>query len=190
VQTNQRKVRLNDLTLLYASQFECSGFQLIGGVNIVTLSFTRSDFRKSTGATAFEASIAPTTYTVFPGSITEDSTNISAIVGVRYDTVFLDALDDGRLQFSLTAGVPMYYKVENSNFPNTTWVESFQGYDVQSNIGYAFRLYKDFFLSMNVNVNYKQRPETRGLAVAGGTGRIPKVVMYNIRSTIGLEWGF
>lgn len=190
VQTNQRKVRWNDLTLLYASKFEYSGFQLVGGLNMMTLSFMRSNFQKSTGAPAFEASIAPTTYAVFPGSITEDSTNLSAMIGVRYNTVFSDAYDDGRFLFSLLGGMPLYYKVENSNFPDTTWVEYFQGYDVQSNIGYAFRIYEDFFLSMNVNASFKQRPETSRVAVSGGMGRIPEVLMYNVRTTVGLEWGF
>jgi len=190
VQTNQRKVRWNGMSLLYSSKFEYSGVHVVGGLNFMTLSFMRSNFQKSTGATAFEASIAPTTYTVFPGSITEDSTSASAVIGIRYDSLFSDSHVDSRIQAGITGGVPVYYKVENSNFPNTKWVEYFQGYDVQANIGYAHRIYKDFFVSLNLDVNYKKRPETSGQPVAGGTGRIPEVTMTNVRTSLGLEWGF
>lgn len=189
VQTNQRKVRWNDLSLLYASQFEYSGFHVVGGLNVMTLSFTRSNFQKSVGAPAFEASIAPTTFSVFPGSITEDSTNVSALIGIRYDSLFDKTYDDTRWQIGLTGGIPLYYKVENSNFPNVSWTEYFKGFDVQSNVGYAFRIYKDFFMNMQLSASYKKRPETKGVAVTGGTGRVPAVTMYNIRASLGLEWG-
>jgi len=190
VQTNQRKVRWNSMSLLYASKFQDSGLQLVGGINFMTLSFMRSNFQKSTGAPAFETSISPTTYTVFPGSITEDSTSASAVVGVKYDSIFFDSYIDSRLQTGFTVGVPVYYKVENSNFANTQWVEYFHGYDVQANVGFAFRIYKDFFMNLNLDVNYKKRPETSGQAVSGGTGRIPEVTMTNIRTSMGLIWGF
>jgi len=190
VQTNQRKVRWNGMSLLYSSRFQDSGLHLVGGINFMTLSFMRSNFQKSTGAPAFETSISPTTYTVFPGSITEDSTSASAVVGIRYDSIFSDSAVDSRIQTGFTVGVPMYYKVENSNFPNTQWVEYFQGYDVQANVGYSHRIYKDFFVNINLDVNYKKRLETRGQPVSGGTGRIPEVTMTNIRTNIGLIWGF
>jgi len=190
VQTNQRKVRWNSMLLLYSSKFQDSGLHLVGGINFMTLSFMRSNFQKSTGAPAFEASISPTTYTVFPGSITEDSTSASAVVGVRYDSIFSDNYVDSRIRTGFTVGVPMYYKVENSNFPNTQWVEYFQGYDLQANVGYAHRIYKDFFVNFNLDVNYKKRPETGGQPVSGGTGRIPEVTMTNVRASMGLIWGF
>ena len=189
IQTNERKVRWNELNAYYSWLFRDTGYQVVGGMGISTLSFIRSDFQRSTGTSAFETSLG-STLSIFPGAISEDSTHVVANVGFRYDSTFVDPDETTRFQWGISAGVPVYYKVENSNFPGTTWTENFQGYDVTGNVGYGFQLHEKFLMSMSAEVLYKLRPETSGKAVAGGTGRIPEVTVSNVRLTAGLEWSY
>ena len=190
VQNNLRKVSWNQLDALLAWHIQESGFHVLTGVGLTTLSFTRSDFIKDAGAPAFEAAIAPTVYTAFPGAISEDSTHVSANIGIRYDSIFVGKDDDSRLQASFIFGVPVYYAVENSQFPGVRWVEYFKGYDVSADIGYAYRIYKDFMLSTHAEVLYKTRPETSPVAVVGGQGVVPKSTALNVRLSAGVSWSF
>ena len=189
VQTNQRKVRWNELSVLLSWQFHETGYHAVTGMNISALSFTRSYFQRSTGTAAFEAATA-STLSLPTGSITEDSTNVSALIGFRYDSTFIDPDETTRLLGGIMLGTPVYYKVENSGFPGVRWVEYFQGYDVVANIGYGMQIHEKFLFSMHTEVIYKKRFETSGLAVAGGTGRIPEVTIWNARVTAGVEWSY
>ncbi|MDQ6988417.1 MAG: hypothetical protein Q9M19_00945 [Mariprofundaceae bacterium] len=190
VQNNLRKVSLNELNVLYAWLFEQTGYHLVTGMGITTLAFSRSDFQKDVGAPAFEAAIAPTTYTAFPGAISEDSTNITVNIGLKYDTTFIDPDATTRWQAGVMLGIPMYYKVVNSQFPGAEWVSNFQGFDVSADIGYAFQIYEKFMLNTNAAILYKTRPETDGVAVSGGTGVIPEVTILSARLSTGISWSF
>ena len=189
VQENERKVRWNELNVLYSQLFRDSGYHLVAGASIATLSFIRSAFTKGVGATAFENAVG-TPLNIFPGAISEDSTHVTANIGFRYDSTFLDPDETSRFLWGVSAGVPLYYKVENSNFPGTTWVEYFKGYDVAANISYGFQVYEKFMLSMSAEGLYKRRPETHGIAVSGGVGRIPEVTIWNVRLAAGIEWSY
>jgi len=201
VQRDERKVRWNELNIMYSWLFANSGYHVVGGVNIATLSFIRSYFRAGEGTPALNAYLAtiyppdpvtgdPVELTFSDGAITEDSTHMVANVGFRYDSTFLDPDETTRLLWGVSVGVPMYYKVENSNFPGVTWTSNFEGYDITANVGYGFQIYEKFMLSMSSEFLYKFRPETEGIAVTGGTGKIPDVTIGSLRLALGVEWSY
>jgi len=189
VQENERKVRWNELNVMFSHLFQDSGYHIVGGVGIATLSFIRSNFVKGSGAPAFESAVG-SPLTVFPGAISEDSTHISSNVGLRYDSTFLDPNETTRFLWGISAGMPIMYKVENSGFPGVTWVEYFKGYNLAANISYGFQVFDKFMLSMSAEGLYKKRPETHGQAVSGGIGRIPEVDIWNMRIAVGVEWSY
>ena len=189
IQENERKVRWNELNVSYSYIFRDTGYHLIAGGSIATLSFIRSNFQRGANTAAFENAVG-STLTVFPGAISEDSTHFSAHIGFRYDSTFLDPDETDRLLWGVSAGIPVYYKVENSGFPGTTWIENFKGYDLSANVNYGIQLFEKFMLSMSAEGLYKSRPETHGEVVSGGIGRIPKVTIWNVRLGVGVEWSY
>ncbi|MDX8383497.1 MAG: hypothetical protein R8M45_05410, partial [Ghiorsea sp.] len=189
VQSNERKVHWNELNILVSWRFQDSGYHMVAGASMSTLGFVRSGFKRDDGTAAFEASLGKT-LAIPTGAVTEDSTNIALNMGVRYDSTFVNPDESSRFLAGVLAGIPAYYKVENSNFPGARWVSSFQGYDLQANIGYGFKVFEEFMLSTHVEVLYKFRPQTDGVAVAGGTGVIPDVTIWNFRTVLGLEWSY
>jgi len=210
VQSNERKVKWNELNMLASWKFRDSGIQMVAGASMSTLAFIRSGFKEEAGGASFDAAVKAanptdpyagfsvpgvikatdgTTY-VSPAAVTEDSTNIVLNMGIRYDSTFIDPDEKTRFLMGILIGIPAYYKVENSNFPGARWVSNFKGYDVQANIGYGFKVFEDFMLSSHVEFLYKFRPQTDGVAVAGGTGVIPDVTIWNLRAALGLEWSY
>ncbi|MDX8384626.1 MAG: hypothetical protein R8M45_11130 [Ghiorsea sp.] len=195
VQSNDRKVHWNELNILASWRFQDSGYHMVAGASMSTLGFVRSGFNKENGATAFEASLT-SPFAVPSGAVTEDSTNIALNMGFRYDSTFVDPDESSRFLAGVLVGTPAYYKVENSNFPGARWISNFQGYDLQANIGYGFKIFEDFMLSTHVEFLYKFRPETGKVAVGtddtGKTlyGWIPNATIWNLRTVLGLEWSY
>lgn len=62
--------------------------------------------------------------------------------------------------------------------------------NVVVNIGYGFQLLRKLMLSTSLELQYKKRPETHGIAVTGGIGRIPEVTIWNMRISAGVEWNY
>jgi len=198
VQTNDRKVRWNELYMMASwLPSDDSGLHYVAGFGMATMAFSRSDFTLTTiGKTLANQEI---------GSIGEDSTHISANVGVKYDSTFIDPDEESRLQAGFSLGVPVYYRVENSKYSGTAWTEYFKGYDINADVGYGFQIFEKFMLSLHLDAQYKFRPQTSSenvtfkqpdpanlsqLLTYTGSGFIPEATIWNVRTTIGVEWSY
>ncbi len=187
IQENERKVNWNELNVKYASLISGTGHQLVAGVEVTTLSFTRFSFNRAADTAAFESATGSTLVTP-SGAIVEDSINLTANIGYRYDSTFVTPNETTRFLGGIHVGVPVYYRVENSSLPNTSWIEYFKGYDVSANAGYGIQIFENFMVSTSMELLYKFRPETHGKAVAGGIGRIPEVTIWSARLSAGVTW--
>jgi len=214
VQQNQRKVILTDITLDTAWGIG-HGWQVTGGLAMNTMSFSRSGFKYPQGtrgtltanannqirfvpnnlgqyqelqvntATAATAAYNGQAVKRNPGAVFEDSTTILGQVGVKYDSFFLD--DSGfRLLGGVSAGIPLFYYVTNSDFPNTSWTSSFQGYNLHADLGIGFRIKDNFDFVVLGSGDYRYRPATNKI----GNAFVPNITVTALRATAGLSWSY
>ncbi|RMF63103.1 MAG: hypothetical protein D6743_11245, partial [Calditrichaeota bacterium] len=209
VQSNKRKVKLVDLGLI-GSWLVGHGVQVLGGLNINTMNFSRSAFaypqgtqgtltRNNAGNIVFTptslgdlqqlSSGGSTRYLVRQrGAIYEDQTNVVLNLGLRFDSLFLDRHAPFRFAVGGTVGVPVLYSVYNSNFPDSKWQEYFRGYDISAEIGAGVNFAKDFELMVFVTGDYRYRPETARDPATGGF--VPKNTTSIVRISGNLSWHF
>ncbi|MDQ6974108.1 MAG: hypothetical protein Q9M10_04435 [Mariprofundaceae bacterium] len=215
VQANQRKVMLTDLELSAAWEIfdqHFDGLQLLAGLNLNRMSFSRSGFIYSQGvqgaATIQANNVIPGTFAKNPngplqqltnpngnttylsrqnGAVFEDSTTLLAEIGINYDSFFSDATGI-RLLGGIRAGIPLYYYVTNSNYPNTSWTSSFQGFNLHANVGVGFQLKDNFDFVVMGSSDYRFRAKTSVDAATGGV--VPNVKATIFRATAGLSWSF
>jgi len=210
VQQTQRKVILTDITLDTAWDIG-HGLQITGGLGMNTMSFSRSAFAypKGTRGTATtvtangQTTVVPGTFaadpngplqqltatggylTRSPGAVFEDSTSILGQIGIKYDSFFLN--DRGfRLLAGANAGIPLFYYVTNSLFPNTSWTSLFQGYNLHADLGIGFKIKDNFDFIVLGSGDYRYRPATNKI----GRAFVPNVTVTILRATAGLSWSY
>ncbi|MDQ6953333.1 MAG: hypothetical protein Q9M15_07390 [Mariprofundaceae bacterium] len=211
VQTNQRKVMLTDLELSAAWEIfdhYFDGLQLVSGLNLNRMSFSRSGFIYPKGTQGTVATNAAGNVLSFtpnnngaiqqltpaggyiarqPGAVFEDSTTLLAEIGLNYDSFFSDA-QGIRFLGGVKAGIPLYYYVTNSNYPNTSWTSSFKGYNLHANVGVGFQIKDNFDFVVMGSGDYRFRPSTSVDPATGGI--VPNITVTIFRATAGLSWSF
>lgn len=212
VQTNQRKVMLTDLEVSAAWEIfdhHFDGLQLVSGLNLNRMSFSRSGFSYPKGtqgaATITAGQVVLGSFAANangplqqltagggylarqPGAVFEDSTTLLAEIGLNYDSFFSDA-QGIRFLGGIKAGIPLYYYVTNSNYPNTSWTSSFKGYNLHADLGIGFQIKDNFDFIVMGSSDYRFRPSTSVDPVTGGV--VPNITVTILRATAGLSWSF
>jgi len=208
VQQNQRKVSLSDLVIDAAWDIY-DGIELISGLSLNRMNFSRSGFTYPQGTRGTLATTNPATgftpdkngpyqqltaaggYIRYMGrqlgAIFEDSTSLMGEIGLQYDTI---AHPDSPWRFmgSAKAGIPLYYYVTNSNYPNTSWTSSFKGYNLHADIGLGYQIKDNFDIVFVSSGDYRYRPQTSTDSTTGGS--VPNNTTTIIRMTAGLSWSY
>jgi len=194
VQTNVRTAKLASLKALSAYHLESMpGLHITTGLQYESMSFTRSNFAAiNPGAANFDAAIKaagnPNGFVTAGGAINEDSTSIMGLIGFRYNDFFANARPDSkfRLLVSGSVGVPLYYSIKNSQYPNTEWTSSFAGYDLNGSLGVSYVVFNNFSLQATVTANYIKRSQT---SVVNGA-YVPVITATRIAPACGFNWTF
>lgn len=179
--------------------------QLTGGFDYYSLKFTRYNFRSASGTDAFNTQVVQVpTYAdwesqgndprTYPGlrpennmnTIVEDVTSLDIAVGYRYDSFFSSPEGPWRLMAGIRAGVPVYYNVENTQLPGTSFTGSVsKGYNIGADAGISWNFSKNFSLFGRVDYNLKHRDQ-----IDKGSSSIPETRVMSTQTTLGLNWAF
>jgi len=207
VQQNRRNVRVNDLSIDLALN-QGADLQILAGLGWKALAFSRSAFSYPKGtqgnynaATQIFTPVANGSVqeivsaagtkqyiTRQPGAIYENASSASLRLGVNYDSFFSGSSQDWRWIGGVMASVPIYYGVENSNFPNTSWTSYFKGYDIEVNAGVGIPLTEKLQLLFLASGSHAYRPRT-SIDVAT-SGFVPNTTIDVFRSSMGLIWSY
>jgi hypothetical protein len=180
------------------------GHMVVGGINYTALNFSRFNFRPAAGTDAFNTSLGFGTLSQwvaagndpvkFPGlnpnagqgTISEDNNALVAMVGYQYDTFFFIRNSPFRFFGGVKAGLPLFYMVENSTFPETTLVGTVDsGYDFGANMGMGWNFTKELSLLGSVDYTYKHR-----FRITSGNIFAPESDLFSVQSSIKLNWAF
>jgi hypothetical protein len=215
IQTNDSKLSWNELNLNVARHLT-QGHHLTFGFDYYTLKFTRFAFKSAAGTDTFNTNVGAgntnangtpnpfSTYAAwvaagkngddFPGlrpesnltTVVEDFSGLTTMFGYRYDSWFVDPDATWRFLGGVRVGLPLYFNVENSQLPGTTFTSYLSsGYDFGADAGVAWNINKRFALLGKVDYNHKHRNEIRN-----GASVIPENRVISVQSTIGLNWAF
>lgn len=202
VQNDQRKMRMTDVNM-EAAWKAFGGVQLLLGLGLNTMSFSRSGFTYPQGT---QGTLGPGGFVADPngpiqqlvnggniqylarqsGAVFEDSSTLLGRIGLRYDA-FVAGSRGLHWRAGFNAGIPLYYRVENSNFPNSSWSSTFKGYNVSTDAGLGFKFKNDLDLTMLASYSKRHRPETNKDASGAF---VPRVDVDLFRLAAGLTWRF
>ena len=209
IQENDSKISWNELTLAVAHHFK-PGHQVTFGADYYTMKFTRFNFRSGDGTDTYNTTVnhqptydqwtanPATKDKIYPGlrpennltTVIEDFSCLTAMVGYRYDTFFVQSESPWRLAVGVRAGLPLYYQVENSQLPNDTFIGSVnKGYDFGADAELGWKYSKHFSAVVRADYNYKFRNALIEVHPVL-TSMIPENTVNSLQSTVALLWAF
>ena len=209
VQRNRRIVRLADLEVLAAWGGE--GWRIVGGLAAETMSFTRSGFRYPQGTRGSLSTnnqgqlvFAPDPLGGFQkvttggvthyvqrqlGAVNEDSLSVLVKGGFVWDTFFSDQASPWRFLAGAYIATPIYYRVTNTEYPNSAWSATLGGgYDLSGEVAVGRRVFGGLTLLARAEGIYRVRPQTKTDPATGGF--VPRVKVSALRFSVGGSWVF
>lgn len=218
VQQNAFKIKANEIGFKAAYHLS-PALQVVSGVKLYTLSFTRSNFKfVQPGAKAFDDALKalprdpgdPVPRFVLPGqfyddavtgqennpgylspvvTVSEDQMGVLLVAGMRFDTWFDSSAAKVSWYAEAEVSTPMYSQIQNTQFETTTLSESFNGFGLYTRLGARYHLTENISLVTGVDAYYKKRD-----AVVGNLGErrlsVPDIDYVNVSYSLGLFWSY
>ena len=184
IQLNEAKAKLAELDIHLVRHFrQHPGFHAGVGANVYSANFTRYAFRLTENA--------PQGLAALPGAVSEDVTNLSAVLGLYYDSFFRDPGSRLRLTGLVQAGLPLYFSVENSSLPGEAFTSSIDGgVDLGAKAGAGYRLSKNFTALASLEWRYRHRDKIIKKLSDGRVAEAPDNDLHSWRPVVGVAWAF
>lgn len=120
----------------------------------------------------------------------EDASSFSALVGVGYDSYFMDRTEGIRFIGSIALGTQVYEHVLNSS--NRASIDRWfgGGMDVQAEAGLGYQFSPKLGLMILVSGNYSYRPELSEKLNSTQTLSVPENRFYAVANYLSFSWNF
>ncbi len=189
IQEDEFKIKYSEIGLGFAYALQPK-IQLVLGGKFTSSGFTRSNFQKTNpGAAQFEAAIAPAAFDLSLGAVTEDQYSFLANVALRYDTRLEPTQSPWSWYAEIGANTPIYNAIQNTNLPDETLTDSFNGWGVSGDVGVGYRLLKTLSLKLGVHGQYSQRD---AIVRQSGVYRlsVPDITLTSMGVGLGISWTY
>ncbi|MDP2547492.1 hypothetical protein [Oceanobacter sp. 4_MG-2023] len=120
----------------------------------------------------------------------EDASNFGVMVGIAYDSYFMNQSSGMRYQFSLEVGTPVYEKILNSSHSGSLDRTFGGGLDVTGKLGIGYQFSRKLSTMLLFTGLYSHRDKLQEWSNALDSVTLPENTLYAAASYLSLGWNF